>query len=237
VLNRFLADFSRIEGYKLLVHGGGSLATKIATRLGVECRMIDGRRITDAEMLKVVTMVYGGWVNKMIVARLQAYGVNAVGLTGADLNVIRSVKRPVREIDYGFAGDIEQVDAHQFGLLLVQDIVPVLSPLTHDRQGNLLNTNADTIAAETAKALTRYFSVTLVYCFEKNGVLRDEADENNVIPEINHEIYERYKEQGVIHGGMIPKLDNAFRAIDAGVKRVIITQASAILDNKGTIVQ
>jgi acetylglutamate kinase len=236
-LNHFLADFSQIEGYKILVHGGGSLATKVAAQLGIESRMIDGRRITDAETLKVVTMVYGGWVNKMIVARLQAYGINAIGLTGADMNVIRSVKRPVQTIDYGFAGDIEKVDARSLGMLLLQDIVPVLSPLTHDKQGNLLNTNADTIAAETAKALAQLFDVTLIYCFEKNGVLRDEADDESVISEIDHDSYINYKEQGVIQGGMIPKLDNAFRAIDAGIKRVVITKASAILDHKGTIIQ
>ena len=235
-LNRLLADFSRIEGYKMLVHGGGRLATKIATQLGIESRMIDGRRITDAETLKVVTMVYAGWVNKMIVARLQALGINAIGLTGSDMNVIRSVKRPVRDIDYGFVGDVEEVDAHQLDILLHQDIVPVMSPLTHDKQGNLLNTNADTIAGETAKALAQFFEVTLVYCFEKSGVLSNESDEDSVIPEIDHDLYLKYRAQGVIQGGMIPKLDNAFQAIEAGVKQVVITKASSILDNKGTII-
>jgi len=236
-LNRLLADFSHVEGYKILVHGGGRLATKIAAQLGIESRMIDGRRITDAETLKVVTMVYAGWVNKMIVARLQALGINAVGLTGADMNVIRSVKRPVREIDYGFAGDIEGVEANRLMWLLRQDIVPVMSPLTHDKQGNLLNTNADTIAAETAKAMAQLFDVTLVYCFEKSGVLRDEADDESVIPQIDHDLFLQYKAQGVIQGGMIPKLENAFRAIDAGVKQVVITKASAILGNQGTLIQ
>ena len=236
-LNHFLVDFSKIEGYKILVHGGGNLATKVAAQLGIENRMIDGRRITDAEMLKVVTMVYGGWVNKMIVACLQSLGINAVGLTGADMNVIRSVKRPVHEIDYGYAGDVEEVNADRLAMLLQQDIVPVMSPLTHDQQGNLLNTNADTIAAETAKALARLFDVTLIYCFEKNGVLRDETDDESVIPEIDYDFFLKYKEQGVIQGGMIPKLDNAFRAIDTGLKRVVITKASAILNNKGTIIQ
>ena len=236
-LNCLLADFSQVEGYKILVHGGGRLATKIATQLGIESRMIDGRRITDAETLKVVTMVYAGWVNKMIVARLQALGINAVGLTGADMNVIRSVKRPVREIDYGFAGDVEEVDAGRLTMLLQQEIVPVMSPLTHDKQGNLLNTNADTIAAETAKALAQLFDVTLVYCFEKSGVLRDETDDESVIPEINHDLFLQYKEQGIIQGGMIPKLENAFRAIDAGVKQVVITKASAISGNQGTVIQ
>jgi len=236
-LNGLLADFARVEGYKILIHGGGGLATKLATQLGIESRMVDGRRITDEETLKVVTMVYAGWVNKMIVARLQVLGMNAVGLTGADMNVIRSVKRPVRTIDYGFAGDVEEVDDNRLAMLLQQDIVPVLCPLTHDKQGNLLNTNADTIAAETAKALAHRFEVSLMYCFEKSGVLRDEEDEESVIPEIDRDLFAQYKEQGLIRGGMIPKLENAFNAIDSGVKQVIITKASAILGNKGTVIK
>jgi len=234
-LNRFLADFSQIDGTKILVHGGGTLATKMATQLGIKSQMIDGRRITDAETLKVVTMVYAGWVNKMVVARLQALGINAIGLTGADMNIIRSVKRPVQEIDYGFVGDIEEVDAARLEMLLKQDIVPVIAPLTHDRQGLLLNTNADTIAAETAVALANMFEVSLIYCFEKSGVLRDETDETSVIPVIDRDMFYELKKQGVIQGGMIPKLENAFRAIDSGVKQVIITKASAIQGNKGTL--
>ena len=236
-LNRILADFSQVEGYKILVHGGGRLASKLLTQLGIEDRMIDGRRITDADTLKVVTMVYGGWVNKMIVARLQALGINAIGLTGADMNMIRSVKRPVQTIDYGFVGDVEEINTDLLVKLLHQDIVPVMSPLTHDKQGNLLNTNADTIAAEIAKALARFYDVTLIYCFEKKGVLKNEEDEDSVIPEIDRDLFLQYKEQGVIQRGMIPKLDNAFRAIDAGVKRIVITKASAILSNKGTLIQ
>ena len=236
-LNRFLTDFSQIDGLKLLVHGGGSLATKIAAQLGIESRMIDGRRITDAEMLKVVAMVYAGWVNKMIVARLQALGINAVGLTGADMNVIQSVKRPVQTVDYGFAGDIEQVDKKRMEMILLQDIVPVLAPLTHDKQGNLLNTNADTIAAETAKALAGLFDVTLMYCFEKSGVLRDEADDGSVIRELDRDLYMEYKKKGIIQGGMIPKLDNAFHAIHAGVKRVVITKSTAIQGDNGTMIR
>ena len=236
-LNSLLAEFSRIEGHKILVHGGGRLATKIATRLGIESRMIDGRRITDADTLKVVTMVYAGWVNKTIVARLQALGINAIGLTGADMNVMRSVKRPVRTIDYGFVGDVEEVDTGRLAMLLRQDIVPVMSPLTHDKNGLLLNTNADTIAAEIAKALASIFEVTLVYCFEKNGVLRDEADDESVIPEIDYDLFLHFKKQGVIQGGMIPKLENAFEVIDAGVKQVMITKASAISGKKGTLIQ
>lgn len=173
-LSRLLADFSAIEGYKLLVHGGGRSATKLAARLGIESKMVNGRRITDAETLKVVTMVYGGLVNKNIVAGLQARGVNAIGLTGADMNVIRSVKRPVKEVDYGYVGDVEKVNADFLATLIRQGIVPVMAPLTHDGQGSMLNTNADTIAGETAKALAPLFDVTLVYCFEKKGVLRDE---------------------------------------------------------------
>ncbi|MDR1746081.1 MAG: acetylglutamate kinase [Tannerella sp.] len=236
-LDRLLSDFSAINGYKILVHGGGRLATQLASALGVESRMVDGRRITDAETLKIVTMVYAGWVNKMIVARLQALKINAIGLTGADMNVIRSVKRPVREIDYGFVGDVEKVDYELLTMLLQRNIVPVLSPLTHDKQGNLLNTNADTIAGEVAKALAGTFEVTLVYCFEKSGVLRDEQDEDSVIPIIDMALFQKYQSEGVISGGMIPKLENAFQAIDAGVKRVIITKASEIGSGRGTLVQ
>ena len=171
-LRQLLNDFAAIEGHKVLVHGGGRSATKIAAQLGIESKMVNGRRITDAETLRVVTMVYGGLVNKNIVAGLQAYGVNALGLTGADMNVIRSVKRPVKEVDYGFVGDVEKVDASLLSDLIYKGVVPVMAPLTHDGQGNMLNTNADTIAGETAKALSGLFDVTLVYCFEKKGVLR-----------------------------------------------------------------
>ncbi|MDR1407823.1 MAG: acetylglutamate kinase [Tannerella sp.] len=236
-LNGLLADFSMIEGSRILVHGGGRLATKLSARLGLESRMIDGRRITDAETLKVVTMVYGGWVNRMVVARLQALNVNAIGLTGADMNVIRSVKRPVETIDYGFVGDVEEVNATLLTMLLRQDIVPVLSPLTHDGKGHLLNTNADTIAAETAKALSKTFDVTLVYCFEKSGVLRDEQDDTSVIPQMDKALFQQYMTDGVIQGGMIPKLENAFRAIEAGVRKVLITRASDINSGNGTLIR
>lgn len=236
-LDRLLTDFSSIEGYKVLVHGGGRLATALAGQLGIESKMIDGRRITDAETLKIVTMVYAGWVNKRVVARLQALNINAIGLTGADMNIIRSEKRPVGDIDYGFVGDVKNVKADFLAMLLKQDIVPVLSPLTHDKQGNLLNTNADTIAAETAKALSRLFSVSLIFCFEKSGVLMDEQNDASVIREIDRKLFKKYKEDGIIQGGMIPKLENAFQAIDAGVKEVIITKASAILENKGTLIK
>ena len=236
-LNSLLADFSMIKGHKILVHGGGRLATKLAAQLGVESRMIDGRRITDEETLKIVTMVYAGWINKLIVARLQALNVNAIGLTGADMNVICSVKRPVETIDYGFVGDVKSVNTALLSLLFQQGITPVLSPLTHDKQGHLLNTNADTIAAEAAKALSGRFNVSLIYCFEKSGVLRDEHDNESVIPQLNKDLFLKYKAEGVIQGGMIPKLENAFQAIDAGVKNVLITKASKITDRKGTFIQ
>lgn len=227
-LQALLSDFAAIEGRKVLVHGGGRSATKLAARLGIESQMVNGRRITDAETLKIVTMVYGGLVNKNIVARLQACGVNALGLTGADMDVIRSVKRPVKDVDYGFVGDVERVDATLLGDLIAKGVVPVMAPLTHDGCGNMLNTNADTIAGETAKALAQLFDVTLVYCFEKRGVLRDENDDDSVIPQITRADFEQLVADGVVQGGMIPKLENAFEALRAGVSQVIITQASTI---------
>ena len=236
-LNQLLADFSAIEGYKVLVHGGGRSATKLAAQLGIESQMVNGRRITDAETLKVVSMVYGGLVNKNIVAGLQAKGVNAMGLTGADMNVIRSVKRPVKDVDYGFVGDVEKVNAELLGNLIRQGVVPVMAPLTHDGQGSMLNTNADTIAGETAKALAQLFDVTLVFCFEKKGVLSDENDDDSVIPVITPELFKEYVDKGIIQGGMIPKLENSFSAIDAGVSQVVITLASAIHQQGGTIIK
>ena len=236
-LQRLLTDFAAISGHKLLVHGGGRSATRIAEQLGIESRMVDGRRITDAETLRVVTMVYGGLVNKNIVAGLQARGVNALGLTGADMDVIRSVKRPVKDIDYGYVGDVERVDARLLGDLIARGVVPVMAPLTHDGQGQLLNTNADTIAGETAKAMARFFDVTLMYCFEKKGVLRDANDDESVIPHINEAEFQRYVEDGTIQGGMIPKLENSFEALHAGVAKVVITLASAIDGTSGTIIE
>jgi len=236
-LQQLLSDFAAIPGPKVLVHGGGRSATKLAATMGIETQMVNGRRITDAEMLKVVTMVYGGLVNKNIVAGLQARGINAVGLTGADMNVILSDKRPVKDIDYGFVGDVKQVDGERLTSLLNASIVPVMAPLTHDGKGNILNTNADTIAGETAKALASFFDVTLVFCFEKKGVLRDEVDDDSVIANINRQQFAELVEQGVIQGGMIPKLENAFQAIDAGVKEVIITAANALDGHQGTIIR
>ena len=182
-------------------------------------------------------MVYAGLVNKHIVAALQAKGMNAVGLTGADLDVIRSVKRPVVTIDYGFVGDVQSVNGDSLSKLIHMDVIPVMAPLTHDGNGQMLNTNADTIAGETAKALADYFDVSLVYCFEKKGVLRDADDDESVIPEITHNDFVQYVEQGVIQGGMIPKLENAFSAINAGVKQVIITSAEALGKHQGTVIK
>lgn len=233
-LNQLLNDFANIPGDKLLVHGGGRSATQMAARLGIETRMIDGRRVTDSEMLQVVTMVYGGLVNKNIVAQLQSRGINALGLTGADMNVIQSHRRPANPIDFGFVGDVDKVNGSQLNNIISQGIVPVMAPLTHDRQGSLLNTNADTIAGEVAKALTPYYDVTLIYCFEKAGVLADENDDNSVIPHITYEDFLRLKDEGVIQGGMIPKLQNSFDAIEKGVAQVIITKADAISNDAGT---
>lgn len=235
-LKQLLVDFSKIEGYKLLVHGGGRSATKLAEQLGVESKMVNGRRITDKETLNIVTMVYGGLVNKNIVAGLQALGVNALGLTGIDLNLIRSEKRPVKEIDYGYVGDVKEVNVDILAMLITQGIVPILAPLTHDKQGNILNTNADTIAGETAKALAKKFDVSLVFCFEKNGVLMDENDDESVIPELRKEDFKQLVDEGIIQGGMIPKLENAFEAVDLGVKEVVITKATQIGTGKGTYI-
>lgn len=237
-LTQLLKDFAAIEGKKVLVHGGGRRATKVAAALGIESKMVNGRRITDADMLEVVTMVYGGLVNKNLVARLQAAGVNALGLTGADIDVIRSHKRPIKDgIDFGCVGDVEKANGQMLHTLINAGITPVMAPLTHDGQGHILNTNADTIAGETAKALAPYYDVTLIYSFEKKGVLSNPDDDNSVISEITREDFERYKADGTVAGGMIPKLDNAFDAIDAGVKRVIITLATAIDGQHGTVIR
>lgn len=233
-LKQLLSNFAQIEGNKLLVHGGGRSATKLAERLGIESLMVNGRRITDAETLKVVTMVYGGLVNKNIVAGLQAIGVNALGLTGADINLIRSEKRPVKDIDYGFVGDVKEVNISILASLISQGVVPVLAPLTHDKKGNLLNTNADTIAGETAKAMAQIFDVSLVYCFEKKGVLMNENDDDSVIPFIDKAKFQELVQEGIVQGGMIPKLENAFISLDAGVKEVIITSATEIGKDSGS---
>lgn len=225
-LQTFLTQFASVEGLKVLVHGGGRSATAMAARLGIETKMLDGRRITDAPMLEVVTMVYGGLVNKNIVARMQAIGLDAIGLTGADLDSIRSDKRPSVPIDYGFAGDVRTVNGHALHTLLAAGFVPVMAPLTHDGQGQLLNTNADTIAAEVAKGLVPYYDVTLTFCFEKKGVLANPQDEDSVIPRIDRASYDALVADGTLSGGMLPKIHNAFAALDAGVTRVVITSAA-----------
>ena len=236
-LNSLLQHFTAIEGRKVLVHGGGRRATQVAAQLGIESKMVNGRRITDAEMLQVVTMVYGGLVNKNLVAKLQAQGVNALGLTGADMDVLRSHRRPIKNgVDYGFVGDVDKADGARLQQLIEQGITPIMAPLTHDGAGNILNTNADTIAAETAKALAPYYDVTLIFCFEKAGVLADANDDSSVIPAINHEDFSRYVADGTISGGMIPKIENALAAVDAGVERVIITLANAIDGKHGTVI-
>ena len=236
-LAQLLKDFSAIEGRKVLVHGGGRRATKIGAQLGIESQMVNGRRITDAQTLEVVTMVYGGLVNKNLVARLQANGVNALGLTGADMNVIRSHKRPIKDgIDFGFVGDVEQADGKMLHTLIEAGITPVMAPLTHDGQGTILNTNADTIASETAKALAPFYDVTLIYAFEKPGVLSNPDDDSSVIPVITRESYRQFVAEGVISGGMMPKIENALAAIEAGVDRIVITRATDINHQKGTIV-
>ena len=228
-LKSLLEQFSKIPGNKVLVHGGGRSATQVATQLGIETKMVEGRRITDEAMLKVVTMVYAGLVNKNIVAQLQANGINSLGLTGADINYMRSDKRKPNPIDYGFVGDVREVNTDILADLIARGIVPVLSPINHDGKGNLLNTNADTIAQEAAVALEKRFDVALIYCVEKDGVLKDENDDSSVIPLITKADFEAYKADGTISGGMIPKLDNAFTAISKGVKEVVITSANHIL--------
>lgn len=238
-LAQLLKDFSSISGNKILVHGGGRSATAIAAKLGVETKMVDGRRITDKAMLDVVTMVYGGLVNKNIVAGLQGFNCNAVGFTGADMDIIRSIKRPVKTVDYGFVGDVIDVNIKELVVMMNQGITPVMAPLTHDGKGLMLNTNADTIASELAIALSENYAVRLIYCFEKDGVLSNPNDDSSVIYELDLELYEKYKADGTIAQGMIPKLDNAYRALNNDVKEVLITNANNLTkpSAKGTIVK
>lgn len=244
-LTSFLRSFAAIatapNARAILVHGGGKLATKLAEQLGVEQQMIDGRRITDAETLKIVTMVYAGYINKNIVAQLQAQGCNAIGLCGADGNVIQSHKRQHPTIDYGFVGDVDAVNTGLLSGLLQQDVNIVLAPITHNKDGQLLNTNADTIAQEIAQAMGSLYEVHLIYSFEKAGVLMDANDDATVIPVITPSSYTALKEKQVIFAGMIPKLDNAFAAINKGVHRVIIGKAEEleqlVAGTKGTSIQ
>lgn len=246
-LNNLLQQFAQLPGNKVLVHGGGRSATRIAASLGIESHMVGGRRITDAQMLQVVTMVYAGLVNKNIVAGLQARNVNALGLTGADMDVLRSHKRPLKAVtmddgteqlvDFGFVGDVDKANGEMLCKLIAEGVVPVMTPLTHDGAGNLLNTNADTIASKVACALAPYFDVTLTFCFEKKGVLRNADDDDSVIPVITEQDFAAHRASGVISGGMIPKLENAFDAIHQGVQRVVITRSDNINGEGGTVIK
>jgi acetylglutamate kinase len=227
-LASFLQSFAGIKEPKILIHGGGKLASALAEKLGVKQVMVEGRRITDAETLKIVTMVYAGLINKNIVAALQAKGCNAIGLCGADGNMITARKRKKGEIDYGFVGDVEKLHTKFIRGLLKKDLVPVLAPLTHDGKGHLLNTNADTIAQEIAGAMSAHYQVTLIYSFEKNGVLMHIDDASSVIKAMNKKEYEKLKKEGKISAGMIPKLDNAFLALKSGVKKVVIGKAEEL---------
>jgi acetylglutamate kinase len=233
LLETFVKKFAGIPGKKILIHGGGKIATRIGDKLGIESKYVNGRRITDAETIDVVTMVYGGLVNKQLVAKLQTNGCNAIGMTGADANIIPAVKRPVKEIDYGFVGDIDvsKVQATPLKALLEAGLTPVFAPLTHDGQGQMLNTNADTIASSLATALSQYYAVRLIYCFEKKGVLHDANDDNAVINLIDRQIYEELLADHVLTDGILPKLENAFAAIESGVKEVLIGHAEDVLSN------
>ncbi|PKV75589.1 acetylglutamate kinase [Pontibacter ramchanderi] len=236
-LQRFLIDFAQLSGLKLLVHGGGKIASTIGLRLGIAPAYVEGRRLTDAETLQVVTMVYGGLINKNVVAQLQALGCNAIGMTGADANAIPATKRPVKTVDYGYAGDIagpETINATAIRALLSAGLTPVFAPLTHDGHGNMLNTNADTIASVLATALAPHYNVQLVYCFEKKGVLADASDDNSVISHIDENRYKELKEKGIVTDGMIPKLDNAFAALRQGVKAVLIGEAEGLASLAGS---
>ena len=262
-LSRLLRDFAAIPGRKILVHGGGRRATAIAAQLGIETQMVGGRRITDSQMLEVVTMVYGGLVNKTIVARLQALGIDAIGLTGADMNCIRSHRRPPIPLplgegqggaslplgegqsgasggvlDFGFVGDVDKVESSKIAGFIETGATPIMAPLTHDGHGQLLNTNADTIASEVAKAMAAEgFEVTLVYCFEKAGVLRQADDPSSVIPLITPESFRQLVADGIVSGGMLPKIENALAATQAGVRRVLITHSTDLLGLKGTTIR
>ena len=230
VLNATLSSFAKLEGKKMLIHGGGKLATRLAEQLGVQQEMIEGRRITDAETLKIVTMVYAGYINKQIVAKLQALGCNAFGLSGADGNAIKAHKRVHASIDYGWVGDVDAVSASLLNSLIEQETVPVIAPITHDSNGNLLNTNADTIAQEIAKAMTSIFDVQLVFTFDKAGVLLDKDDDSSLLSKIDKETFKQLKAENKIVAGMIPKLENAFSAIENGIKSVHLGKAEQLVE-------
>ena len=230
-LNKFLQDYASLNADKILIHGGGKVATEISKGLGIEAQMVDGRRITDVETLKIVTMVYGGLINKKIVANLQSKKCNAIGLTGADGNIIKATKRPIKNgVDYGFVGDVEKVNGEILDSLINSGLQPVIAPLTHDGNGNILNTNADTMASVTAVAMSKAFEVHLVYCFELKGVLEDFENKDSVISDISSEKYISLKEKGIISKGMIPKMDNSFDAINAGVTSVRICHADDLVN-------
>jgi len=224
----FIKEFALVKGKKILIHGGGGLATKLADTLGIQQQLIDGRRVTNAETLKIVTMVYAGYINKTIVAQLQSQECDAIGLCGADANIIQAHKRTHPSIDYGFVGDIDEVNAERLMKFMNSGLTPIIAPITNSSEGQLLNTNADTIAQEIAKAMSRYYDVQLVYSFEKSGVLLDSNDDTTVIPSMNHSYYSALKEEKKIFAGMIPKIDNAFAALDSGVKKVIIGNAEEL---------
>ncbi|WP_335977425.1 acetylglutamate kinase [Gaetbulibacter jejuensis] len=233
-LQSFLKDFSTIEEPKLLVHGGGKLATKLSNQMQVEVKMIDGRRITDAETLDIITMVYAGKINKNIVAQLQANNCNAIGFSGADGNTIVSYKRPVKTIDYGFVGDVKQVNTKSLELLLSNNITPVFCAITHDKNGQLLNTNADTIASELAIALSKIFKTELYYCFEKNGVLKDVNDDHSVIESITSENVHQLIDNQIISEGMLPKINNCMHAVNHNVQKVCIGKPEMLFDKNST---
>jgi acetylglutamate kinase len=235
-LASFLSAYAAVEGKKILIHGGGKLATKMATDLDIPQQMVDGRRITDAATLKIVTMVYAGYINKNMVAALQSKNVNALGICGADANIVKAHKRINATTDYGFVGDIDAVDTEKITAFLQAGLSLVVAPITHDGAGQLLNTNADTMAQAIATALSSKYEVSLVYSFERKGVLSSTADGNSVIPIINPQNYAALKESGQVNEGMIPKLDNAFEALHKGVSRVIIGDALdlvALLNGSG----
>ena len=237
-LSRFISEFATIKSPKILIHGGGKEATRLSKRLDIPTQMIDGRRVTDRDTLDVVTMVYAGLINKRIVAALQAVGCNALGLTGADADCIRATKRPAAPVDYGFVGDINPADINDLYIeyVLHQDIVPVFCAITHDGKGNLLNCNADSVASSVAIATSRIAPVELIYCFERNGVLRDVDDPGSVISIITPSIYEELRRDNIVADGMIPKIDNAFNAINRGVESVTIKHSDNILSDIGTTI-
>ena len=230
-LSTFLAEFAKLKGPKLLVHGGGKLATKLAKQMGVDVKMTNGRRITDADTLDIITMVYAGKINKNIVAKLQAFNCNSVGFTGADGNSIMSVKRPIKDVDFGFVGDVENVNTKTLNVLLNNEVTPVFCAITHDKNGQLLNTNADTIASELAIGFANQFKTELYYCFEKKGVLKNVNDNDSVIENINTKTYQTLIEKGVIADGMLPKLNNSFHALENNVSKVCIGKTEMLFES------